>query len=488
MSEQQQPTSVQALVEAIDQRARQAGTEGATTVLRGLLGSVSDTLASIEARLAAIEESGGDRTGGPDPGLAGIDERLQSLNARLGRLEEAFVRAVEDSSAGTVSISDRVVEAVSAFMDERAANALELAPAPPVAPVDPDAVAAAVAGRVEAALTHQRAEVASAVEQAVQQMFEHAVEQSADQSAERLKAAQQPIADQLRDLARSLDQLPDRVEATRAATVTPIEKGATDKELRSALDRISADVERLLRQEQSGRLVQLVEARIGAGLDAIVRRIDDVASELSGLSTSVTSAGDGTAGLRESVSALERSVASAGDRTVKLGEDISALHAQLSVLQTSIAGLQGGQTSQLDVLEQVRASTTEALEQMKARTTEVLEQARGSAAETLEQVKANTVEAVQASQRAEQAAQHAEEQIGGRVRSEAEQLTQRVAALASAVERLRLSVDALAEESAQTLGRKATEVGRRLAADWGLRGRRSDGDSNDRGRELGPGR
>src|SRR5688500_9225552 len=89
------PNSIAALVEALDARARQAGTEGATTVLRGMVGTLSETMGSIEDRLERVEAHvSGAAPGSGETTLAeAVQSALASFNARLGRLEEAFAKA-----------------------------------------------------------------------------------------------------------------------------------------------------------------------------------------------------------------------------------------------------------------------------------------------------------------------------------------------------------------------------------------------------------
>jgi polyhydroxyalkanoate synthesis regulator phasin len=128
------PANVAALVEALDQRARQAGSEGATTVLRGILGSVAEVLGRIEERLAGVEE----RLAEAQPDSAGphLSEQVQAglaaFNARLGRLEEAFVKAVEDNGSGT----DSVVERIRAVVEDALQQSQETAAAHATGGVD----------------------------------------------------------------------------------------------------------------------------------------------------------------------------------------------------------------------------------------------------------------------------------------------------------------------------------------------------------------
>src|SRR5688572_14157035 len=89
--------NITALVEAIDARARQAGSDGAATLLRGMIGSVSEVLASIQDRLDRMEDLLAEGAGGGGGGAAGgalaeqVQAGLATFNARLGRLEEAVV-------------------------------------------------------------------------------------------------------------------------------------------------------------------------------------------------------------------------------------------------------------------------------------------------------------------------------------------------------------------------------------------------------------
>jgi hypothetical protein len=76
------------------------------------------------------------------------------------------------------------------------------------------------------------------------------------------------------------------------------------------------------------------------------------------------------------------------------------------------------------------------------------------------------------------------DRISESVRKESELLTQRVASLSVAVDNLRSTIDAVADDMSNSIGRKATEVGRRLAADLGIKPKKA-GEKKDR--SLGPG-
>jgi hypothetical protein len=79
------------------------------------------------------------------------------------------------------------------------------------------------------------------------------------------------------------------------------------------------------------------------------------------------------------------------------------------------------------------------------------------------------------------------EQITGAIRREAELLTQRGAARAVGGEASRVLLEQHLQDAEQSIGRKAGEVTRRLAADFGIRTRRSGPGGRRDPRELGSG-
>src|SRR5688500_3984524 len=117
------PPNVAALVDAIDARSRQAGADGATEVMQRMLGSVTDVLSGIQDRLDQLEDAVTASSGG-GAGGAGLAEAVQaglaSFNARLGRLEEAFVQAVDESGSGTQAVVDDVRSVVVRALEDAA--------------------------------------------------------------------------------------------------------------------------------------------------------------------------------------------------------------------------------------------------------------------------------------------------------------------------------------------------------------------------------
>lgn len=189
-------STVSALVEAIDARARQAGSEGAATLLRGTLSSVSEVLTAIQDRLDRLEDLVADRPESVTSISDQVQAGLASFNARLARLEEAFVRAVEDSGSGT-DVVDQLRQTVMRALQE--------------APVREDPRLDAVARRLEG-LDSRLADQAELIRQLV----------------ERVDAAQQ-LRDQagpagLADQAEVARQLVERIEEVRTADLAPLRR------------------------------------------------------------------------------------------------------------------------------------------------------------------------------------------------------------------------------------------------------------------------
>lgn len=169
-TEPEPATNVTVLVEALDERARQAGSEGAGTVLRGLVGSVAESLADlavrldrVEARVAALGEGG--------TVAQQVEQGLSAFNIRLGRLEEAFVQALDDSASGAEAVVAEVRSAVEAVVPPRETSvetALEMlrfqvSLLQDAVEREPPAVARTAV--VEAAVDRLRADVLDAVRQ-----------------------------------------------------------------------------------------------------------------------------------------------------------------------------------------------------------------------------------------------------------------------------------------------------------------------------------
>jgi hypothetical protein len=356
------PPNVAALVDAIDARAKQAGADGATEVMQRMLGSVSDVLAAISDRLDHVEDllspdaahggGGADATGLVDAVQAG----LASFNARLGRLEEAFVQAVDDSGTGTQSVVDEVRTVVTRALEEAVPAGKK---APTLDPETRDALA-----RVEAALgaLADRGSAAQPVEDALALALTafgerldaleqrivatvHAqgpAEAKADLSTLDLTAQLAPIRDRLDDVQRRI------TESSTQATGTTVEDAfelvqvriagleqlvrtrATERQDSSAEVRaaIAPTMERLQGVETALRASKDQIARVDAAVAAIPGRIASLEERVWAV---VSSLSDGTAPsgggldpavlerLEEAVERLDRDEASA--RLVRLVEE-----------------------------------------------------------------------------------------------------------------------------------------------------------------------
>lgn len=189
-------SSVSALVEAIDARARQAGSEGAATLLRGTLSSVSEVLTAIQDRLDRLEDLMADRPESVTSMTDQVQAGLASFNARLGRLEEAFVRAVEDSGSGT-DVVDQLRQTVMRALQE--------------APVREDPRLDAVAHRLEG-LDRRLADQAELTRQLMERV----------DVAQQLREQAEPAG--LVDQAEVARQLVERIEEVRTADLAPLRR------------------------------------------------------------------------------------------------------------------------------------------------------------------------------------------------------------------------------------------------------------------------
>ena len=456
------PPNENALVEALEARARQAGSEGAMTLLRGMLGTLSETMANIDERLGRIEARSDDQSG--EMALAeAVQSALTNFNTRLGRLEEAFVQAVEESGSGTQQIVDQIREAVLASLPSPALDAPAAHPAPEWSePVSPEEVARGViaaltdrldgldrrlAGleRVEGAVQDLR-EPLAAIERvevavrglreplAVIERVEGAVRDLREPLAvlERMDDAMRELREPLAVLERvdsAVRELRDRPPPEPPAPPPPAEPPppAIDPELVARLDgaidaieRLDSAVAALGRDEASVRTVALIEERMAALVKVIGERTDDV---------------------RNAVQAL-------ADRPVP----------ELPAPPPPPPPLEPPDLSALERIE-------DELRRLADRPVPEL------APPPLPPLAPPPIEIPIY-------------ELSDIVHRESELLTQRVAALAVGVEATRAMLEQLVADMEASLGRKATEVGRRLAADLGLRSRRN---VKRRDRELGPG-
>lgn len=531
------PPNVNALVEALEARARQAGSEGAMTLLRGMLGTLSETMGSIEDRLARIEARTDDQSG--EMALAeAVQSALTSFNARLGRLEEAFVQAVEESGSGTQQIVDQIREAVVASLPSPAPDASPDHPAPAAA--EPPFSLDDVTGGVVAAL----ADRLDAFERRLGML--HRVEET-------VRGLHDDVRDSVGDVVRSeLAALPQPEPPPPPPPPVPAEP-ALDPAL---VARIEDAVAALGRDEASARTIALVEERIAAVVKAVGDRSDALRDELQDIVqdtvqdalaalpqpepspapeqpdlSALDRIEEAVRGLHDGVRDVVRAELAALPRELpdlsaldRVEEAVRGLHDGVrDVLHAELAALPRSEPPDLSALARVEEAVRELRDRPQPEPPPAPEPLDLSALDRIEEAVRELRDRPQpepspapepldlsALARIEEAVRELRDrpqpepaqpqpppppivpppieipvyELSDIVHRESELLTQRVAALAVGVEATRALVEQLVTEIEGSLGHKATEVGRKLAADLGLRSRRA---TKRRDRELGPG-
>jgi hypothetical protein len=588
--------SVAALVEAIEARARQAGSESASSLLRGMLGSVSEVLGAIQDRLDHVEDLLTERDGS-SAAVAAVQEGLAAFHTRLGRLEEAFVQAVDDSGSGTRAVVDEIRTVVE--------EALAAAPPPahlPPAELHPEVgraldVAASAPDRLEAAVnvildrldamersapapTPAPAEPAEldpevraalTVAASTPELVERAVATILDRLRETAAAPEvdlDPVVARLIGLEQLVrlrgDDRPDPAASVRAALAPFVERldalelmlrgtGDTAAERFSRLDaglaalparlavleqrlsevadaaqqptldpvvsRLEDAIDQVRRDEGSAHLVRLVEERLAAGMramteradavgravEALADRRDDHADRLDALGAQVRDldVGADPAAIADAVAfTITSRLSTVADRLDGLDARLDAIDARLAGVDDGVAAVHGQLEPLATVTPSVRAATDKLAE--VGEQVDLIERATdGLGAVTarldtlerhLEQVLAGVAaldghtRGLAAGGSDDDGADDDEraERIAATVRREAELLTQRVASLAVGVEAARALLEQHVADTEQSVGRKATEFTRRVAADFGIRTKGRTGGRRDP-RELGPG-
>ncbi len=498
-------TDLTNLVEALDRRARQAGTEGASTVLRGMVGTITEVLGGLEQRLDRIEGGIAEANGA---GASEMQGSLAGLHDRLGRLEEAFVQAVESSTTGSDALLAEIRATIEASTPdppapvdvgrelEGAVRETQTAVAETVAGIDgrlsqlaegiarlDERVASAETtsgkphddGEMLAGLAHL-ADVVRSLEARMERVDQ------ARNDDEGLRALQESLVAVQTELSRlggrlgdgsrderalaaigelraaweaGHDRLDRVVGAVRAAVEGDASgpSGTRDLATASQLRQLEAAIERLARNDSAGRLVGLVEARLSTGLDAMVARAD--------------SAADASARVNDAVEAAARRVAENAHAVEQLTAAVESLGARVE-RETSVAieGVGSRIADRLDrIADQQSRDTEVAHDALRSEIGKVSGEVAERTAGTGETAAAKVAEALQ---------------------REAELLTQRIAVLAKGVDGLRTMLEDHLRRTENTFGRRAGEMGRRLAVDFGLRAQPRDDDTGP-SRELGRG-
>jgi len=234
-------------------------------------------------------------------------------------------------------------------------------------------------------------------------------------------------------------------------------------------------------------LAQRVEQFVGSQFADLARREDAVAAALSELQAAVAQAADDTAmagvldrvrtvvegqqgdvaamrdAMRTLFDAVERHGSVSGQVAELLLENRASLAREIDRLEGVVASHSGDLSERVQAaIEAAAMADAHAVETGAAVTQSIDDAARRMIAD---------VQAMVATGRDPAELDAVAVRISESVRRESELLTQRVASLSVAVDSLRATLDGLSDEMQNSIGRKATEVGRRLAADLGLKGK-----------------
>jgi ABC-type transporter Mla subunit MlaD len=461
------------------------------------LGGLTQHMAGLTQQMA--EQAAAPPT--PEPVLLDMAERLRQLDDRSAAAaagdEEAStalrlaLNRLSDLAAGL----DRLPEAVSAAIPPPPPPP---DPPPPVeipdvaallAPVAADvaAVHAALANHPAAALVDSMARVEQQVASLVAQPGPGpAMAMVAAGLAERFEARTDTLVDLLTTMAGRISETAEGqagiVAKLDAAATVPGELAARVEEF------VGGQFAELSHREDA------VAAALGDVRDALAstEREDAVLAVLERVRGVVEGEQGEVAALREGMRALyeavERHGAVSGQVGGLLAENRAALAGEVDRLQDALAG------QNEDLAERVRAALEAAANadahaaEMGANVSKRIDEATGRLVADVQALVATGQDPARLDALAER--------ISESVHRESELLTQRVAALSVALDGLRAMLDDLVEETSNSIGRKATEVGRKLAADLGIRGKKpgagsgvggSGGSGKAKERSIGPG-
>lgn len=324
------------------------------------------------------------------------------------------------------------------------------------------------------------------------------------------------IGERLRRLEERLAQTPeppppDERLTLLLADLAAVNHALTDHpaaSLTQAMERVEAQVASFVSQPGPGPAMAMVaaglaerfESRTDALVDlltSITRTLTDVqvtlvaSADMAGTLERVRTVVEGEQGdvaamrdaLRNLYDSVERHGSVSGQVAELMLENRAALGREIDRLQGALAG------QSADLTERVQA----ALEAAASADTHAADMGR-SVERRIDEATARLIADVQALVATGQDPARLDmvaDRISESVRRESELLTQRVAALSLAVDSLRTGIDDLVEETSNSIGRKATEVGRKLAADLGIRGKKppanGTGTNGTKHKSLGPG-
>ncbi|HZQ28466.1 MAG TPA: hypothetical protein VFA94_12275 [Acidimicrobiales bacterium] len=375
-----------------------------------VLSSTDHPAAQLHDALGRMEEQVASLVAQPGPGPA-MAMVAAGLAERFEARTEAVVELVRTLTREVTDLKDQVeTGAAQDHVQERMAELLALASAHVARTEELAAAQTAYAGYAEQLAAHTQL-VAQSTEQVVHNLEQVATNtQHVVQTTDQLVQTTDQVATHTQQLAGSQTAHIARIEDLAAEMARREDAlAAAVQQLRQAVHESGGtDTER---QELLGALAGLLQSH-QTDLDTVLRRLTTVVEGQQG--------------------------------------DVSGVHDALRRL-SDVAERNGAVSSQVaELLLESRAAVRSEIDRLD---------------QALQQVTAELA--------AVAAAASAPADDGGRladiVHRESEMLTQRVASLSVAVENLRSLLQLHMEDTANSLGRKATEVGRRLAADFGIR-------------------
>ena len=513
--------SVQALLDALDARSRSQAEDAAGRLLGHALDRVGEALASIEQRLGTLEQRGDN---------AAVFTQVVELGARLERFEQAFYRAVSEGGDGSDVVRNietvvrqgtadyvRAVESMrerqQAELDSLRTTLAEVvrteAQAAAPNPVQPEPVDLTplivrldeVSAKIQRPTTDAMREVAERLEGQVDRLHE---------SFPRLTELRQSWKEELQPVAERLQAVEEAI--ARTADV-PADLPEVAGRLEGAVDRL-ASLESQLRErdEALGQLdgrMEGLESRVRAHLAGLTERVegvmgavssgssrDDERRQLGDIAAGVSSLGDRISAVdqrlerseqesgsnRSGLEQLQRDIQRIGEQIAELGETapgdadlLDEVTKVLSALPESFSAPEG--PSAESIAAAVRTALAEdlaALKQAAAKELPSLPEIP-SADEIAERVVAALPAPPEPAPAPEvPSAEDTATKVKDLLHREFEMLTQRVAAMSASLEATRTLLDQHVEDTAQSLGRRASEVGRKLAADLGFRPRKDE--------------
>lgn len=465
---------------ALDRLAAAAGADHDDIVeLRAAVSTVVDeTRRSMTGHLAAMDE----RQSASDDALHGLAAALGNYQATVAELGAAVqgpggvTDAVAELGASVIEATGELRQAVSDLPATTAASVgVSVSESSEMAARQLQAALSATSAAIEVTLAASASEVRHAMADAVTSMATG--QDQVSRAIDQLRVVVDGQGSTAGALQAAIEALAGTVEATAGSINGAIGEGFFDAAARHA-----AVVEGL--------------QRLGAVIDGERADMDGLQAAMAAIVASSERAGtitgqvaelllENRAALRDEVERLDAAVRGQVEmiagRTMSTEQVVLSLDERLRQLDLLVQGIGASLQSAGQTSGEIEDALGDAVSTVRAD----LESLRASASAQAEAVA--RVLAELHDRTAGDGAPPAGAEVSDVVRREAELLTQRVAALSVMLESIRAMMAAHAEETANSLGRKATEVGRRLAGDLGIRPKKTPAKRPAKNREIGPG-